>query len=127
MRHDDIWTAHQGPLQAPSYKKGYHMYKNMRMMTNHRWELGVWLPGAKQICQKLQQSAMEPWPDKTQVMAILTHTQETKPIHPLDRAEILTPQIKLKEQWVENHALQEQKMTQENITKNQHADKCAKQ
>ena len=34
-------------------------------------------------------------------MAMLTQKQETKTIHPPERKEILSPKLKLKEQWGE--------------------------
>ena len=51
---------------------------------------------------------MESWLNKTQIMTMLMQSQDTKPIHPTQRKEMLIPKQKLQAQWgTKNNAIKE--------------------
>ena len=65
--------------------------------------------GGKQLYTELQQATMKSWIDKTQIMTMLTQTQDNHMINPIDCKEMLTPRIKLQQQWKQrNRAILEQ-------------------
>ena len=68
-------------------------------MMNPRWKDEAWYPGKKQIYKKIQQSTMESWLNKTQVMTMRTQTLETKTIRPTQCRKIAIPRQKLQAQW----------------------------
>ena len=75
-----------------------YMYRHLRMMPNPRWKQEEWCPSKNILYRTLQQPTMRTWLDKTQVRTVLTHTQETKTIHPIECAEMRAPTTKPREQ-----------------------------
>ena len=66
-------------------------------MTNPNWKIEALYPDKNQLYKKLQQSKMESWISKTQIMT--TQKQEDRTIHPRDCKARLTPRAKLQKQW----------------------------
>ena len=65
--------------------------------------------GENQHYKELQQSTTKSWLGKTQIMTILTQTQDNQMIHPRNSKEMRMPRIKLLQQWKRrNHAILEQ-------------------
>ena len=57
------------------------------------------VPGEKETLPKIQQSTMESWRNKTQVMTMLTQTRETKTIRQNYCKAMTIPKQKLHAQW----------------------------
>ena len=75
------------------------MYKPISTMMKPRWGDGAWSPGNKQLYQNIQQSAMESWLNKTEVMTMLTQTREMKTIRPKHCKEMTIQRQKIQAQW----------------------------
>ena len=76
-----------------------YMYNHLRMMMNPRCEIDERYPEKEHLYKTMQQSTMDSWLDKTQIVTMMTQTQHTKTIHPKECKEMLTPKIKLQAQW----------------------------
>ena len=94
------------------------------MKTNPRWRLCEWYQEKTQLYRTMRQSIMESRLGKTHVMIMRAQKQETKTIRPIERKDMLTPKLKIREQWDRsNKALLEQTEKTENATENKQTDK----
>ena len=77
-------------------------------MMNQSRKDEAWYPGKQKLYKKINQSTMESWLNKTQMVAMLIQTQDTKTIRPRKRNEMLTPIQKLQARWkIRNNAIKE--------------------
>ena len=90
-------------------KMEIYMFKQIGAMINPNWKTEAWYPGKNQLYKELQQSTMKSWLSKTQILTMLTQTQDNQMIHPIDCKAMLIPRIKLQQQRKRrNHAILEQ-------------------
>ena len=105
-KHNDICNVHERHAETPNWKMEVYMFKQIRTKINPNWKTEAWYTEGNQLYQELQQSTMKSWIGKTQIMTMLTQTQDNQMIHPRNCKETTMPRIKLKQQWKQwNHAI----------------------
>ena len=113
IRGTMIYELHTRELPKHLMRKmEVYMFKQIRRTINPNWKTEAWYQEGNQLYQELQQSTMKSWLGKTQVMAMMSQTQDNQMIHPRNCKEVLIPGIKLqKQRQRRNHAILDQMNT----------------
>ena len=91
-KYSDIWTARKRPNKTSTREMETYMFKQIKMMINPNWQTEAWYP-ENQLYKELQQSTMQSWLSQTQIMTMMTQTQDNQTIHPRNCKETPMPRI----------------------------------